>query len=943
MKRNLKTKFILLLMIGGIFVFPLLSIDYFSSNNSINDVNFEFDGKNQLKSSLYPPYDWSEVITIKIGNDPRSVFVGDANNDGYNDIVAANSDDDAYNDDVSIILWNATIDNWDPEFRRGVRNHPSSVYIGDANNDGYNDIVTANFWSDDFSIRLWNPISGDWDTHIRKTAGSGTHSVFVGDANNDGYNDLVASNWWSHDVSIRLWNDTSGDWDTHIRVSVGLAPLGVSMGDANNDGYNDILTANTDSNSVSIIQWNSTSGGWDPTRNIWIGGSPQFVSVGDINNDGYNDIAAAKQGVNRIGILLWNTTIGDWNPPFNRNVGNSPRSVSIGDANNDGYNDMVAANSGSDDVSIYLWNVTLGDWNPQIRRSAGNGAWSVVIGDANNDGYNDIVIANYLSDDITIRLWSFPCIKILTPKNTFYRKALEGVYPATFGFDDDAIGESQPKRFNNSYSTSCSGEVISELDGHKKAFSAYDNNNGGSAIVMQRFNEGGFQNQTHGTIEFWFRVGSINVNTEIRLNWGYGVNDASIVLRLSSSGQWQHNNGTWNQLPNISNPLPNTWYHIKIHFRCQAAPSYLGLNENHYEVIIDGVSSGSLPFSTLTTEIAMFMPIYTAWGPYGGNYAYCDAIGYSWDSAYDVGDNLNEGMRLSFENNTILDWIAYSLDGQDNKTIFEQEIMPMPEDGTHTIQIFGRDAESREILESEIRYFTIDTTYPEIIIHSPGDGETFGYIAPKYNISIIEKNLDSMWYTIDGGVTNYSISKLNGFIDQYAWIDAPLGPITIGFYGKDLANNTNYKEVVITKGRLLSIDIINQSFSLSEFTIEFAINNESYEAIDFASIQMWWNGVDVSADIQNLGNGLYFISLDPITVAPGDDPILLNMTISAIGYEEKYFETYIAVDPEILQKGDGKVSEELPLPLIITISVVSAGAVIGLASIFWYRRKKREV
>ena len=53
MKWNLKTAFILILMIGGVFVFPLLSIDYFSSNNSINDVNFEFDG-NQLKSSKSP-------------------------------------------------------------------------------------------------------------------------------------------------------------------------------------------------------------------------------------------------------------------------------------------------------------------------------------------------------------------------------------------------------------------------------------------------------------------------------------------------------------------------------------------------------------------------------------------------------------------------------------------------------------------------------------------------------------------------------------------------------------------------------------------------------------------------------------------------------------------------------------------------------------------------
>jgi len=142
---------------------------------------------------------------------------------------------------------------------------------------------------------------------------------------------------------------------------------------------------------------------------------------------------------------------------------------------------------------------------------------------------------------------------------------------------------------------------------------------------------------------------------------------------------------------------------------------------------------------------------------------------------------------------------------------------------------------------------------------------------------------------------------------------------------------------------VLVLEVIDQSFSMQEFNITFFIHNTTGAAIDFAIIQMWWDGIVVSADVQNLGNGYYFISLDSITVAPGEDPILLNMTISATGYEDKYFETYIAVDPASLLKGDGEPSEEFPLTLIIVISTLSAGAIIGVISIYWLRRRKRKL
>ncbi|MFX1478165.1 MAG: right-handed parallel beta-helix repeat-containing protein [Promethearchaeota archaeon] len=140
----------------------------------------------------------------------------------------------------------------------------------------------------------------------------------------------------------------------------------------------------------------------------------------------------------------------------------------------------------------------------------------------------------------------------------------------------------------------------------------------------------------------------------------------------------------------------------------------------------------------------------------------------------------------------------------------------------------------------------------------------------------------------------------------------------------------------------LELEIIDQSFSTEQFNITFFIHNRTGFGIDFATFQIWWNGIDVSADIQNLGNGLYFISLESITVNPGEEPILLSMIISASGYEEKYFETYIAVDPASLLKGEGRPSNGFPLVLTITIAAIGAGAIIGVISIYWFKGRKKK-
>ena len=62
----------------------------------------------------------------------------------------------------------------------------------------------------------------------------------------------------------------------------------------------------------------------------------------------------------------------------------------------------------------------------------------------------------------------------------------------------------------------------------------------------------------------------------------------------------------------------------------------------------------------------------------------------------------------------------------------------------------------------------------------------------------------------------------------------------------------------------LNLEVNDFTFSIEDFNLTFSIFDDFDQIIDFATLDVWWNGSNVSTDIQNLGNGIYFISLAPV-------------------------------------------------------------------------------
>ena len=154
--------------------------------------------------------------------------------------------------------------------------------------------------------------------------------------------------------------------------------------------------------------------------------------------------------------------------------------------------------------------------------------------------------------------------------------------------------------------------------------------------------------------------------------------------------------------------------------------------------------------------------------------------------------------------------------------------------------------------------------------------------------------------------------------------------------GNDVVNSTisNRDSVTVAfPSGEISIKIEKQVFTEEEFNITLLLTDYLDQEIENATIKAIWNGSNVPAsDIRELGNGLYCLSLTPITVTPGEDPILLNINASAMGYSNELYDIYLAVDPATLDKGtpgDGNGTPGIPgYDAFILIGVICIISVI---------------
>jgi hypothetical protein len=500
---------------------------------------------------------------------------------------------------------------------------------------------------------------------------------------------------------------------------------------------------------------------------------------------------------------------------------------------------------------------------------------------------NDTFGTDYYSD---VRYFTvhIPCnISIKTPENKTYTGPMSGYYPATYGFENDIV-DNIPYNWDTTYSASNSyGKVVNEVDGHYNVLECYDNDFGSSGRYDVRQYIG---NKINGTIEFYWRTTSDNLDYFLICD----SSEAPTVYYAVSNDILYFNSSLESKVCNFSR---NIWHHIKIEFEASSG-GYQGLPENHSFIYIDGIKYGPYhfenngipngPYHFENNGIPNFIRLYS--GPAQLNYyVYFDAFGYSWDPNYNIGENLNEGLLLSYNISGSLDWMGYSLDGQANKTILGNTTIPMPGNGVHTIQVFGNDTLGTDY-QSDVRGFTIDLSIADVIspvisILSPSSDALFGNTPPEFSISIVESNLHLIWYTMDSGITKFFITVLNGTIDQEIWNSCPNGLNTIRFSANDTMANLGSSENTIEKDTAEPIITINspnegETFTITPPTFSLSIN-ESHLDLIWYTIDEGPNSIFCSNSGQ-IDDQLWLI------LEPGEHILhfYANDTLSNVGFTE---------------------------------------------------------
>ncbi len=226
----------------------------------------------------------------------------------------------------------------------------------------------------------------------------GTSQVAIGDMNNDGLQDLVSA-----DFNVSLFVQTApGTFASPVTLYSGGANW-VAVGDLNHDGIPDV--ALTDSVGVKVLLHTGAAASltyaapvsvFTQSVNPGITGA-NLIAIADVNGDGLDDLVITDPGPvgspPTVNILLQDaaspgTFLAAVSYPLSAT--STPQSIVVVDVNGDGHRDIVIG--GSSVVNVLLQNASAPGKFLAAASYATTNATQIAVADVNGDGLVDILV-----------------------------------------------------------------------------------------------------------------------------------------------------------------------------------------------------------------------------------------------------------------------------------------------------------------------------------------------------------------------------------------------------------------------------------------------------------------------------------------------------------------------------------------------------------------------
>ncbi len=330
-----------------------------------------------------------------VGEDTRSVHLGDMDNDGDLDLVVMNFRQ------TNTVFLNQLVETGSLVFDGGTPfgATPNNAQfdgfdtftagLGDFNGDGFLDVIEGNQLPDQNRIYYNDGFGGlPGGSNVGNSGNETTVAVVVGDIDRDGNLDFIAGNNTQRD---RIYfGNGSGGFSSGTNVSNdALVTYGLALADFDGDGDLDLASANQNDlnryyannglvNPLSGVTGTSLSGNFRSNE----------VAIGDVDGDDNLDLIFADQNTqNHV-----YTGNGDGTFDNAQNVtgdSNNTQAIAIGDMDLDGDLDLVMGNQNQRD-RVYLNNGSASFTGSNVS-SLTDPTFAIEVMDLDNDGDLDVI------------------------------------------------------------------------------------------------------------------------------------------------------------------------------------------------------------------------------------------------------------------------------------------------------------------------------------------------------------------------------------------------------------------------------------------------------------------------------------------------------------------------------------------------------------------------